>query len=227
MMATAFESAKVQMGESLVLVNLHEINSNYGFSGTETLLRRFKVSGFPSGIVDARALIQNYSSTATTAAVAMDVAEETGANYPAKSGIACKSTLDGTSLTVDLSLYFKEADDYMVTVLLLEDDIVGYQNGGDSNYRHDDVARLAVTSISGDAVKVENDGTVVNKTYTATVKSSWKAENLEVLVYVEKPYGSQSKVKGVSGASYGNYGDTYIDNCRVVKVGEVGALELQ
>jgi thiol-disulfide isomerase/thioredoxin len=227
MMATAFESAKVQMGESLVLVNLHEINSNYGFSGTETLLRRFKVSGFPSGIVDARALIQNYSSTATTAAVAMDVAEETGANYPAKSGIACKSTLDGTSLTVDLSLYFKEADDYKVTVLLLEDGIVGYQNGGDNNYRHDDVARLAVTSISGDAVKVENDCTVVNKTYTATVKSNWQAENLEVLVYVEKPYGSQSKVKGVSGASYGNYGDTYIDNCRVVKVGEVGALELQ
>ena len=25
----------------------------------------------------------------------------------------------------------------------------------------------------------------------------------------------------------GSYGDTYIDNCRVVKVGEVGALELQ
>jgi hypothetical protein len=157
----------------------------------------------------------------------MDVAEETGANYPAKSGIACKSTLDGTSLTVDLSLYFKEADDYMVTVLLLEDGIVGYQNGGDNNYRHDDVARLAVTSISGDAVKVENDCTVVNKTYTATVKSNWQAENLEVLVYVEKPYGSQSKVKGVSGASYGNYGDTYIDNCRVAKVGTEAPLELK
>ena len=109
----------------------------------------------------------------------------------------------------------------------MEDGLVGYQNGGSSNYKHDDIARLAVTSVSGDAVKVEKDGTIVNKTYTATVKSSWKAANLELLIYVEKPYGDQGKAKGVSNARYGNYGDTYVDNCRVVKVGEEAALELK
>ena len=226
-MATAFESAKAQLGDALVLVNLHSAESSYEFSGTTTLAKRFGINNLPTGVVDARASVPNYNSTSTTAAVVMDLANETQEVYPAKTGIACKSVLDGTSLTVDLSVYFKEADDYKVTVLLLEDAIVGYQNGGGNSYKHDDVARLAVTSVSGDAVSVAEDGTVWDKTYTSTVKSSWKAENLELLIYVEKPYGDQGKAKGVSSAKYGNYGDTYIDNCRVVKVGEDVAVELQ
>lgn len=226
-MATAFESAKAQLGDALVLVNLHSAESSYEFSGTTTLAKRFGINNLPTGVVDARASVPNYNSTSTTAAVVMDLANETQEVYPAKTGIACKSVLDGTSLTVDLSVYFKEADDYKVTVLLLEDAIVGYQNGGGNSYKHDDVARLAVTSVSGDAVSVAEDGTVWDKTYTSTVKSSWKAENLELLIYVEKPYGDQGKAKGVSGATYGNYGTTYIDNCRVVKVGEDAVLELK
>lgn len=227
MMATAFDAARNSMPGTLELVNLHGPESDYVFSGTSTLGRRFSIDGYPTGIVDCRASIPNFSSTTTTAAVAVDVAKETQASYPAKTGIACKSALDGTNLTVDLSLYAKEADDYKVTILLMEDGLVGYQNGGGSNYKHDDIARLAVTSVSGDAVKVEKDGMIVNKTYTATVKSSWKAANLELLIYVEKPYGDQGKAKGVSAAVYGSYGDTYIDNCRVVKVGEDAALELK
>ena len=129
----------------------------------------------------------------------------------------------------DLSLYFKEADDYRVTVLLMEDGIVGNQNGVSGKYTHNDVARLAVTSISGDAVSVADGPFVWSKTYTATVKSSWNSENLELLIYVEKPYGDRDNVKGVSNQAvvYGNYGDTYIDNCRAVKVGETAGLELR
>lgn len=226
-MATAFESAKAQLGDALVLVNLHSADSNYEFSGTSNLGRRFSISNLPTGVVDARATVPNYNATSTTASVVIEVAKETQEAYPAKTGIACKSVLDGTSLTVDLSVYFKEADEYKVTVLLLEDGIIGYQNGEGSSYKHDDVARLAVTSISGDAVSVAENGTIWNKTYKANVNSSWKAENLELLIYVEKPYGDQGKAKGVSGATYGNYGTTYIDNCRVVKVGKDASLELK
>lgn len=225
-MATAFDSAKRSMGGLLELVSLHGGGSKYDFSGTTTLTKRFSVTGFPTGIVDARASIPNYQSTATTASVAMDVAKETQATYPARTGIALSSTLNGTALTVDLSLYVKEADDYKVVVLVLEDGIVGYQNGAGNNYTHNDTARLALTSISGDSVKITEDGTIWNQTYTADLNSKWVADNLKLLVYVEKPYGSQSAVKGVDGAEYGRYGDTYVDNCRVVKVGETVQLEL-
>lgn len=227
MMGTAFDMAKNQLPGQLELVSLHGSDSDYQFSGTTNLVKRFSVGGFPTGVVDARASIPNYNTEATTAAAVMDLVKETQEAYPTKSGIACKSSLSGTDLTIDLSLYFKEADDYKVTVLLMEDGIVGYQNGVSGKYTHNDVARLAVTSISGDAVTVADGPSVWSKTYTATVKSSWNTENLELLIYVEKPYGDQGKAKGVSSAKYGNYGDTYIDNCRVVKVGEDVAVELQ
>lgn len=226
-MGTAFDSAKGQMAGALELLSLHGSGSDYEFTGTDDLVNRFRVQGFPTGVVDSRASIPNYNSTTTTATVAVEVAKETQQAYPAKTGIALSSILEGTDLTVDLSLYVKEADSYRVTVLLLEDGIVGNQNGGGSNYVHNDVARLALTSMSGETVRISEDYQVWNNTYTAQLKSSWKAENLEILVYVEKPFGEQKTVAEVDGAEYGRYGDTYIDNCRVVKVGTEAPLELK
>jgi hypothetical protein len=114
-----------------------------------------------------------------------------------------------------------------VTVLLLEDGIVGYQNGGGTSYTHNDVARYALTSMSGDSVKIESDNTVWSNIYTAKVSTAWNPDKLKVLVYVERPYGNQPEVGDVSGAQYSNYGDIYIDNCRAVKVGESGPIELE
>jgi hypothetical protein len=114
-----------------------------------------------------------------------------------------------------------------VTVLLLEDGIVGYQNGGGNSYTHNDVARYAFTSMSGESVKIESANTVWTQVYTTKINSAWNPDNLKVLVYVERPYGDQSKVQKVANADYGNYGDTYIDNCRAVMVGKKAALELR
>lgn len=226
-MGTAFDSAKDQMGGSLELVTLHGGDSDYEFSGTNQLARRFNVEGYPTGIVDSRASIPNYSSTSTTASVAVMVAQETASNYPTVSGISMDSYLSGTELTVVVPIYFHQPDAYRVTVLLLEDEIVGYQNGGGTKYTHNDVARYALTSMSGESVKIKSADTVWTQVYTTKVNSAWNPENLEIMVYVERPYGEQSEVQSVDYADYGDYGDTYIDNCRVVKVGEAAELELR
>ena len=226
-MGTAFDSAKSQMAGALELVSLHGEESNYVFSGTKTLQSKYRVSSYPTGVVDGRASVPNYNSTATTATVTVGVAEETQQAYPAKTGIAMSSTLDGDELKVDVDLYAKEADSYRLVVLLLEDGIVGYQNGGGNKYTHNDVARLALTSMSGESVRTTEDNQVLRKSYTANITSGWKAENLKVLVYVEKPYGDQTIVSDVDGVTYGKYGDTYIDNCRVAKVGTEAPLELK
>ena len=231
MLGSAFESAKNQMNGSLELVSLHGSDSNYEFSGTNTLVSRFRVQGFPTGVVDARATINNDEQSVTSKA-AVDLATETADSYPVTTGIACSSTLSGNTINVDLDLYVKEADTYRVTVLLLEDNITGYQNDGgraDNSYVHNDVARLAITSMNGERIEVSEDYQVVKKSFSGTVRSSWDPDNMKVLIYVEKPYGDRDKVDGVNSrvVNYGNYGDTYIDNCRAVKVGETAALELR
>lgn len=226
MMGTAFDSAKEQMNGALELLSLHGSESDYEFSGTNELQRRFAVDGFPTGIIDSRASIPNYSYTSTTAKAAVMVAEETQKYYPVSAGISCSSHLSGKDLSVCLSLYFKEDGSYRVTVLLLEDGIVGFQNGGGNSYKHNDVARVALTSMSGDPVRVAAGNTISTMAYNISI-GTYNPDNLKVLVYVEKAYGDQAKAEEVNEALYGNYGDTYIDNCRAVKLGETAALELR
>ena len=225
-MATAFSLVKSKMKDRFEIVSLHGEASSYEFVGTTNLASRYGVSSFPTGVVDGRAVVQNYSSSDYTASVAEAIAEETQAYYPATTGIAGSSTLDGTTLNVDIDLYAKEADTYKLVVLLLEDKIVGYQNGGGNKYEHNDVARLALTPMTGDEVVVANDFEICSKSYTAQIKSSWKAENLRLLVYVEKPYGERERVKGVKDAKYKN-DSAYVDNCRSIHVGEDAEVELK
>ena len=225
-MATAFNSAKAQLNGGLEIVSIHTDGSSYDFSDANTLTKRFGVSSLPSGVIDFRAKVTNQSQTDITASHAVAVAQETKDSYPVTTGISVSSTLNGDQLTVDLDLYIKDADTYRVVVLLLEDGIVGYQNNGGDNYVHDDVARLALTSMNGDKVVASADYQIVSRTYEGTVKSAWSKDDLELLVYVEKPYGAREKVEGVSAATYKDFGDTYIDNCRIVKVGTDAHLEL-
>lgn len=130
MMAEAFNNAKGQMSGHLEVVSMHG-SGGLTFSETVTLERQFGVQGYPTGIVDRRA--------------ATDVARETQAACPANVGIAASSSNVLREMDMDMTLYFKEADTYKVTILLLEDNIVGYQNGvvNSNNYVHNDVARLA------------------------------------------------------------------------------------
>ena len=227
MMGKAFDIAKARMDGSLELVSLHGSESDLEFSGTNQLGRRFAIGGYPTGVVDARASIQNYSSYDYTASLVEQVAQETRKSYPTVSGIAVDSYLSGTELTVFVPIYFHKSGSYRVSVLLLEDGIVGYQNGGGSSYTHNDVARYAFTSMSGESVKIESDNTVWTNVYTARVDSEWNPDNLKVLVYVERAYGGLPLVTEVSGAEYYNDSDTFIENCRSVPIGEAGQLELK
>ena len=227
MMGKAFDIAKDRMDGSLELVSLHGSESDLEFSGTNQLGRRFAIGGYPTGVVDARASIQNYSSYDYTASLVEQVAQETRMSYPTVSGIAVDSYLSGTELTVFVPIYFHKSGPYRVSVLLLEDGIVGYQSGGGSNYTHNDVARYAFTSMSGESVKIESDNTVWTNVYTARVDSEWNPDNLKVLVYVERAYGDLPLVTEVSDAEYYNDSDTFIDNCRAVKVGEAANVELK
>jgi thiol-disulfide isomerase/thioredoxin len=225
-MATAFDSAKQHAGDEMVILNIHGGGSTYDFPSADTYIKRFAVRGFPTGVIDTRAVVQN-DEPSVVSSIVVDLIEESQNAYPSKSGIALNSSLDGSSLTVDLTLFFKEADAYRVVVLLLEDGIKGRQAGVSGTYTHNDVARVALTSVDGEAVDIADDNTVWTKTYKKELNSKWNPENMEVLVYVEKPYGDQTVVKDVPSAKYGNYGERYTDNCRVVKIGEAANLELK
>ena len=213
MMATSFASAISQYPNRIELLNLHPTSSNLGFNGTSKLENIFKITSFPTGMIDYRSSIANYSNSNYTTKVILDAVKETESNYPVKTGISFSSSVSGNTLNLNVKLYIKEKGDYKVTAVLLEDNIIGYQNGGGNSYNHSSIARVAITDITGDAVSTSEDNKTVSKNYTATIPSSCDKNNLRVLVYVLRQYGSQTIIRTA------DYGDYYVDNAISAAVG--------
>ena len=111
-----------------------------------------------------------------------------------------------------------------MTVLLLENGIVGLQqfyDGPDQeDYVHNRTARVALTGITGDAFTME-EGEDKAFTFTGDIDETWNRDNLEVLVYVQRPFGSQTRIQSK------DYGDYYVDNCLSAAVGTFAGLEIQ
>ena len=213
MMATSFASAISQYPNRIELLNLHPTSSNLGFNGTSKLENIFKITSFPTGMIDYRSSIANYSNSNYTTKVILNAVKETERNYPVKTGISFSSSVSGNTLNLNVKLYIKEKGDYKVTAVLLEDNIIGYQNGGGNSYNHSGIARVAFTDITGDEVSTSEDNKTVSKNYTATIPSSCDKNNLRVLVYVLRQYGSQPIIRTA------DYGDYYVDNATSAAIG--------
>lgn len=211
-LATGFANAVSQYPNKIELLNLHPTTSQLGFSGTSAMDDIFNISGYPTGFVDYRTIIKNYSSD-YAAKLIVNAAKETESNYPTKTGISFTSSVSGSKLSLNVKLFIKEKGDYKVTAVLLEDNIIGYQNGGGNSYNHSSIARVAISDIIGDAISTSEDNKTVSKSYTTTIPDKFVKDNLRVLVYVLRQYGSQTIIRTA------DYGDYYVDNAVSAPVG--------
>lgn len=212
-LATSFAMAISQYPNKIEMLNLHPTSSNLGFSGTKMMENIFRITSYPTGMIDYRSLIENYTSNDYTAKLIVNAVKETENNYPTKTGISFTSSVSSSILNLNVKLYIKEKGDYKVTAVLLEDNIIDYQNGGVAGYNHSSIARVAFTDISGDAFSTTGNNKTVEKSYSVTIPSSYNKENLKILVYVLKQYGSQPIIRTA------NYGDYYVDNATSAAIG--------
>ena len=209
-MAKSMHLAMEQNPEKIEPLYLHGGGSDLDFSGTDALMTQYEVSGFPTGIIDGRRLVQNYEIPYTASLIGQYL-KETEDNYPVSSAISYESSWSGQTLSVDVALYLRYAAKYKVTVVLLEDGIVNaqsdYEEGNHSDYVHDHIARMALSNISGDAFTISQNQTIKHFNYSVSVPSSYKKSNLRILVYVQREFGTQTVLQ--TSSSYGSY---YVDN---------------
>ena len=211
-MATSFSLAQKQLPDKIEVMNVHGYDSEYYYSEATPIIRHFNVNGYPTGIVDYRKKVSNTSSEVGCADVVSFV-KETERNYPTTTGISFNSTVSGRELNLDIKLYVKEKGDYKATAVLLENNVIGAQTSGGSNYVHDHITRLAISSITGDSFSTSDNNKIVNKKYTTTIPSDCVNDNLTILVFVLKQYGSQTIIRTA------DYGDYYVDNAISAPVG--------
>ena len=82
------------------------------------------------------------------------------------------------------------------------------------------MVRTALTSITGDAF---NAGAGEEKSFefSCTIPDGYVKENLEVVAYVQRPFGTQTVIQS------GDYGDYYVDNSRAAALGTYAVIELK
>ncbi len=223
LMNTAFKTAKEELGDKFLYACFYATSGNYGFVGSETLEAQYKVGGYPTGIVDGRLDIPNYSDPAYTAEVIGNAIHETEANYPVVTAMEMESSLDGNKVSVNVDVYVKADDSYKLTVLLLENGIVGDQRDGNDtvhDFVHNKVARIALTPVTGEAFQGK-EGEVNKFQYTCSIPIGYVKENLEIVAYVQRPFGTLPVI------ATDDYGGWFIDNSRAVSLGESAELELE
>jgi hypothetical protein len=220
-MDASFQKAKVLLGDRFDYMNLHGANSELFFSGTGDLEWQYWVDGYPTGIVDGRVEIENGTDTDLVAQEIVDAVGQQEDFYPPMTAIGLASSLSGRNLTVEGEVFAQEAGTYKLSVYLLEDGIVHYQNNGGDDYVHDRVARMVLTGEEGDSVSVARDNGTRSFTYTASIPAGYNLENMSVLAFVQRKFDSQVVIQS------GDYGEWYIDNCRIAKLGATAPLEVE
>lgn len=214
-MSETFKMAKTKLGDQFQYACFYDPSGNYGFAENNVLMDQYAIDGFPTGIVDGRVLIENYGSDYASDLI-VTAARETESTYPTATSIGLKSSLEGNTVSVDVDVYAHVSDRYKLTVLLLENNIIGYQkdytNGDHDDFVHSKVVRQAFTNVSGTACVVDLNAP---KTYSfsVTIPDEYDPDNLEVLAYIQRPFGSQPVIQS------GNYGTYYVDNCYAAPVG--------
>lgn len=119
-------------------------------------------------------------------------------DYPAQCDVKVASSLSGDQLTVDVTLFAELADDYRVSVWLVENNVVGSQNDGANTYNewnHKHVVRALLSAHwKGDtlgSLAVEAEG---SKSYTYTIPAEWKSEDMTIVALAITPDGYVNNV---------------------------------
>lgn len=223
-MNETFKLAKSNLGDKFDYVCMYATSGNYGFSDGESLFSFYGLGGYPSAIIDGRFELQNYNSEYGAELIAETI-EETECHYPTVAAIGLESGVSGRNVTVKVDVMSLEPDTYKLTVLLLENGIIGkqtdYVNGDQSSFQHDRVARMKLSSsIFGDSFTIATAGETKSFDYSATVPSGYNLDNMVVLAYVQRAFGSRDAIQT------GSYGDWYVENCRSAALGATAPLEV-
>ncbi len=139
----------------------------------------FSVNSVPTTAVDLWKKFTGYSMSTIESAFNSCLSD-------VKTGMNVTSSISGGKVNVSVEVTALEAANYSLGILLVEDHIVGYQNGGGNSYDHTNVARqMGAASIFGDSITggVMSAGTSSTKQFSFDVDAGYKAENLSVVVY--------------------------------------------
>lgn len=208
-----------EQNEDFLFVTFHA-SSGYPlyFSSVAPLTTRYKITGFPTGVINGWKELNNTTNSNYLANSIVSMVTDFQSKFGRTVFITPSLSVSGNNVNASATITSKEDSELKVVAILMESGIVQAQTfypttGGSTtitDFVHDNIARQLLTgSILGDSVTL---GTGESKSFSwnTTVNNAWKKENLSVVVYVYKDYGEDSGLKAES-----SYPDNYIANAAI------------
>ena len=216
MMAQSYENAAEARPERFVPVSLHAANSDIPSDGISNLEQMYRIGGYPSGVVNSVADVQNNDPEIITP-VLTGLVDEACTLLPAKTCVSAESAFSGSSLSISGTLATREALPYRVHVYILEDGIIASQASysseypGGTYYVHDHVQRCLATGTEGILVQGEDKGYAeFSVSYDVPAGRIEDSDNAYAVIFVT--YESDKVFEGgVQYVTYRNYGQI-VDN---------------
>ena len=208
------EKKKQERGD-LAVVSIHSRGTYWMCPASESYLSMMYVDGFPN--VDLNRCVEKTPYNNRNHIMNEDVDEAKA--QPAFANVNFAGYYDEESHVLNLTVSGERNEDFLpveqwtnLTVLLVEDDIIGYQNGAEDpeNYHHPAVIRTNISEIWGD--RVEWNGDRYEKHYSlsldglTTIDGAYNVDNMRVVAFLSKPFTGS------------NYEDIYVVNCNEISL---------
>lgn len=223
MMAESFKQAQAN-SDRFIPFTVHASSSSIYSEGATALANTYGITGYPMGIVNSYALVENYQP-AVASNIIVNLANEAAQQLPSKTGIMAQASYEDDVVDLDVYVAAKESGEYALHAYILENDIVAYQTSyltdypGGSNYVHDFVVRCAITGTSGQSFTATANE-VSEFTFNYTVPSGVVEDMSNTYIVLFVTYATNSGFSGsVQYAVYGNYG-LILDNAAEVSFDE-------
>lgn len=155
----------------------------YEIAATNEIRNIFGISGFPSAVVDMRALISSSSTTLLAEQILTSLHD-----YPATCGIKISSAFNSSTRSANftISVASDKSTKYSVAYAILIDGLTATQMGADENYVHNNVVAgiNKVAGVMAGEIAAGNEWTSPSGDFSATIPSSYDTDSVRVAVYV-------------------------------------------
>lgn len=179
-----FFAERGQWKDIVHIIALHDNKQGddpMGLSLTNTIMDDLGLVDFPSFLTDLR----EGGSLTTDVSKVVPSFESSLEDFPAHCGVKISSSVAGGVANVEVDLFAESEDQYAVTVLLLEDNIIAPQKDGSvihEEYSHKHVVRTMLNSnYKGDSLGTLVAESVGSKSYTYTLDEEWKVEDMSIV----------------------------------------------
>ena len=224
-MSEAISVVQERMPDRIIPVSVHALSSEGGLAyyNSPDIEELYSVTGYPTGVANNMAKFRNIRSVDDLAVIVEGITEEAISSYPSSTGIDATSRLDGNTVNIDTKIAVKDAGEYGICIMLLENGINYEQAGtGGEDYVHNSVLREILTgNLNGTALAASSGNEVLRFSLEANVpRSVLNPDNISVVIVVCR--SGSPEIKSVNNVEYLELGSIW-DNAAILPAnGSVG-----